>query len=330
MNDSFLPEDFWRAIILYGLNASTYKIALAQCLVRYGRGNQVEIPLDDLARDFFLLYKARLVSGKPQLAQPNRWTVMEQVVALERMGTIPFDEAVSRVARNAFNDVLPRFHTVSDRTLPFAFYEFDGRTLRLNDVLFELFTAQRHEDLLEETMSRWDLLEAAFTIRRERWELSNDIREMYLQRGYERTNVTHLRPVLNGYQQNDCFYCGETMSDGEVHVDHVIPRQVIQHDEVWNLVLAHRFCNLQKADNLPDRRYIEKLIARNEYFIASNHPIKQKLIAALGNTQAQRRETVLRQYRDAEAVIGVTWEGIRGYSLEHDSLLKFRRLLESR
>ena len=308
--------------MLYGLNTATYKIALAQCLVRYGRGDQIEIPLEQLARDFFWIYKDRLSSERPQLTQPNRWTVMERVVVAERAGTVALDEAIAHVAREAFKDVLPRFHTVSNRPLPFAFYVYDGKKLRLNDALFKLFTNGGHTELLEETDSRWDLLEAAFTMRRERWDLSNDIREVYLRNGYNRANVTHLRPVLNGYQHNCCFYCGESMTGGEIHVDHVIPRQVIQHDEVWNLVLAHRFCNLQKNDNLPDRRYLEKLIVRNEHFIVSNHPIKQKLIAALGATIEQRRDTVMRQYQDAKTVIGVGWGGVRGYHPESDPLLK--------
>jgi 5-methylcytosine-specific restriction endonuclease McrA len=280
-----------------------------------------------LARDFFLLYKERLALGRPQIAQPGRWTVMEQIVSLERNGTISYEEAIARVARDAFNDVLPRFHTVHDRPLPISFYEFDGRALRLKDTLFALFADNGHQELLDETSARWDLLEAAFTLRREHWELSNDIREMYLRNGYARTNITHLRPVLNGYQQNRFFYFGEDMAHGEIHVDHVIPRQVIQHDEVWNLVLAHRFCNLQKGDNLPDGRYLEKLIARNEHFIASNHPIKQKLIASLGATAEERRHTTLRQYEDAKRVIGVGWEGICGYRLEADPLLKKFHLL---
>lgn len=45
---------------------------------------------------------------------------MERVVAQERTGILSLDEAIASVARDAFNDVLPRFHTVSDRPLPFA------------------------------------------------------------------------------------------------------------------------------------------------------------------------------------------------------------------
>jgi len=90
------------------------------------------------------------------------------------------------------------------------------------------------------------LLEAAFLMKRENNELSNDIRNFYLQKGYARKDITETRPVLNGYQQGICFYCGEVMREDDVHVDHVIPRQLVNHDEIWNLALAHGFCNEQK------------------------------------------------------------------------------------
>ena len=69
------------------------------------------------------------------------------------------------------------------------------------------------------------------------FKLANDLREIYIKNGYERKPLTHLIPFLNGYQGNVCFYCGEEM--GNIHVDHVLPRQVILNDEIWNLVLAH-------------------------------------------------------------------------------------------
>ncbi len=31
--DNFSPSDYWKGIVLYGLNAATYKMALAKCLL---------------------------------------------------------------------------------------------------------------------------------------------------------------------------------------------------------------------------------------------------------------------------------------------------------
>lgn len=52
---------------------------------------------------------------------------------------------------------------------------------------------------------------------------------------------------INGYQNGVCFNCDESIEIDDIHVDHVVPRQFVYHDEVWNLVLAHSFCNQQKA-----------------------------------------------------------------------------------
>ena len=34
----FNPDDYWKAIILYGLNAATYKMALAKCILNISTG----------------------------------------------------------------------------------------------------------------------------------------------------------------------------------------------------------------------------------------------------------------------------------------------------
>jgi hypothetical protein len=164
-------------------------------------------------------------------------------------------------------------------------------------------------------------LEAAFQIKRDGSELENDIRSVYLSRHYERTPITNLIPVLNGYQNSVCFYCGEQMT-GSIHVDHVIPRQFDYHDEIWNLVLAHGFCNEQKSDALPGNHFIEKLIARNEHFIASNHPIKPRPIREFGRDSITRARYVYSVYSDARLAIRLTWEGLRGYQPATDPFYK--------
>ncbi|MEN9933501.1 MAG: hypothetical protein RLZZ387_80 [Chloroflexota bacterium] len=310
----------WRAIILYGLNTATYKIALGQCLAAFARAGVTHVSMEMLATAFFDAYRDRLRSGKPQLDHPNRLTVMERVISQFDLGVLSREAAIAAVARDAFGDVVPRFHTLSGLELPARFYHHTAQGLVLTDSLFEVFGRPDQETLQAELGSRWDLLEAAFTMKRQPSELANDIRRIYLAAGYDRTDITENRPVLNGYQQGRCFYCGEAMHDEAVVVDHVIPRQVVQHDDIWNLVLAHAFCNAQKSDLLPGVDYVEKLIERNEHFIGSNHPIRPKLVAQLGTNPERRRRHIERVYGDARLVLGpaYTWEGIRGYHAATD------------
>ena len=319
----FTEKDFWRAVILYGLNTATYKMAFAKSLDHFVSLGKSDVPRRELAEVFFNLYLDRLKNGMPQLDQPGRTTVMEKVVARYNLGTISLEDAVDYVERNAFNDVLRAFPKLNREQIPVDFYRYDDKTLYLTESVHRLLTSPEREALMSEVDSRWGLIEAAFQMKREvDASLESDIRALYLLSGYERTDITDTIPVLNGYQKGTCFYCAESMLGHDIHVDHVIPRQLIYHDEIWNLVLAHGFCNQQKSDALPSRKYIEKLILRNEHFIASNHPIRGKLIATMGSTQKARKQFVERIYSHAQMVIPYTWEGIRGYNPDTDEFYR--------
>ncbi len=311
----------WRAIVLFGRNTATYKIALAHCLARFVEAGATDVSMPELAEVFFDLYAERLTAGRPQLAHAGRLTVMERVVALYRLGRLDRDAAIERVAAEAFDDVLPRFHTLYRGTSGAPFYEATPAGLTLTDRAFTVLGGPERSALLDELGARWDLLEGAFALMREPGELANDVRSLYLARGYERTPLTGLRPALHGYQHGLCFYCGEQLGD-DVHVDHVIPRQFVAHDQPWNLVLAHGFCNEQKSDALPGREFAEKLVARNERLVASNHPIRERVIADLGTTPEQRRRAIGRVYADAELAIPYTWDGVRGYHPATDPFYK--------
>ena len=61
----------------------------------------------------------------------------------------------------------------------------------------------------------------------EHYELANDLRLTYLANGHKRKSLTSNIPFLQGYQGNACFYCSEPMVPDDIHVDHVLPRQVV-------------------------------------------------------------------------------------------------------
>ncbi len=56
-------KDFWRAIILYGSNMSTYKMGLGHLLINYADKNLEKIPLRDLSEDFMGLYSDKVKNG---------------------------------------------------------------------------------------------------------------------------------------------------------------------------------------------------------------------------------------------------------------------------
>jgi hypothetical protein len=231
-----------------------------------------------------------------------------------------YDEGIELVGQNAFDDVVPRFQNLGRRaSFNGLFYDFTaGQNLVITDDLLALSTTNRDE-LEAELDARWGLLEGAFKIGADNFHLNNDLRLIYIENGYERTSITKNIPFLQGYQGNTCFYCGERICDDDVEVDHVLPRQVIQHDEIWNLALAHGLCNGQKTDRLIGPHFLQKLIARNENIMGSNHPWKKRIEAALGKTKTQRKKATEEHYANVSQILGWNyWGGDSGYSPEKD------------
>nr|WP_255537884.1 HNH endonuclease [Motiliproteus sp. SC1-56] len=243
---------------------------------------------------------------------------MERICGDLASGRITYAGAVKKVSEDAFNDVVPRFQTIgTDKQIAGSlFYEAHfGKRLVLTDELLTISDTSFPE-LDSELTARWNLLEGAFAISQsqQEYQLANDIREIYLASGYDRKPLTHNIQFLQGYQGNTCFYCGQPM-DGKIHVDHLLPRQVISHDEVWNLVLSHGDCNLQKGDYLVGPHFVEKLIKRNENIMGSNHPWKQKIATQLGTTPRRRRSKTERHYENMKSVLGrYYWGGTEGYN----------------
>jgi hypothetical protein len=321
MND-FSSEEYWKAIILYGLNASTYKIAFGKTLLALCDQRKNKVSWETLSKEFLNQYQIRLgvENPMPQLDNSSRKTVMERVVESMQFN-LSLDQAIAEVGKSAFGDVIHRFDNLAGiDDVKGMFYRFeDGKYIELTDELF-LIHANHLSEVEEELNARWSLLEGAFSMVGHDYQLSNDIRSIYLQNATERKNLTTQIPFLQGYQGNVCFYCGESLHNTTTHVDHVLPRQVLLHDEIWNLVLSHDHCNQSKLDAIVGLYYIEKLHRRNENIMRSNHPWKKKIEFALGASDEKRKSKLLWHYENVKNVIGHThyWGGVKNYNPEVD------------
>ena len=322
------PNELWRAIILYGLNQASYKMALGKVLIDQTSTGAHEISWKQLSKCFLDAYINRLdQTNMPQQGTVGKQSIMERIVKQLDLEKITYDQAIDMVGAEGFNDVVPRFQTIgTDKTLVGnAFFDIEfGKRLIIKDALLEVSTNQPTE-YLDEIDARWGLLEGAFFINQstESLILTNDIRETYLREGdVKRANLTNNIPFLKGYQGNACFYCGEEIH-GTPHVDHVMPRQVISHDQIWNLVLAHEECNLQKSDKLIGPHFIEKLVFRNENIMGSNHPWKRKIANDLGTTKNKRISQTKWHYERVKAVLGeVYWGSNRAYDPSRDDFYR--------
>jgi hypothetical protein len=325
----FSPQDCWKALVLYGLNTATYKIAFGKTLLKLSADGMTTVPWEELSKEFLDQYITRLSvdSPMPQLEDPKKQTKMERIVAKYRSGNIEYDEAIRLVGKKAFEHVVPRFTNLGRRAaLDGLFYDFNyGQDLVITDDLLTLSHTNRDE-LDAELDARWGLLEGAFKIGDNSFKLNNDLRLIYIENGCERTSLTKNIPFLQGYQGNTCFYCCEPICEGDIEVDHVLPRQVLQHDELWNLALAHSFCNRKKADRLIGPHFLQKLVARNENIMGSKHPWKKKIETALGKTKGQRKKTTEDNYANVSQILGWNfWGGDSGFSPENDPF--FKRLI---
>ena len=330
MLEKFTPADYWKAIILYGLNSATYKMALARCLLGFANDRKTTISWDELARSFYWQYSQRLSkNAMPQQHNPARLTKLERIVQQTENGQLTKDQAVDQVAIEGFNDVIPRFQTIgtNDQIAAGVFYDYDfGKSLTLTENILQLSECMSSE-LEDEINARWHLLEGAFSMNQtqDQYRLGNDIRQIYLENGYVRKTLTQNIPFLQGYQGNLCFYCGEELVS-DIHVDHVLPRQVLNHDEVWNLVLSHGDCNRWKSDKLVGSHFIKKLTARNENIMGSNHPWKHKIQQLLGKSPILRATALEKQFDQVRTVIGHDyWGGSPGYNPETDPF--YRRVV---
>jgi 5-methylcytosine-specific restriction endonuclease McrA len=226
--------------------------------------------------------------------------------------------------------VIHRFHTIGNNKdlAKDCFYEFHfGKKIILKEAFLDL-TENHYDELVGEANDRWDQLERGFEINHThgKWQLANDLRNIYLKDGYDRKSLKPNIKFLEAYQCNTCFYCGEELDPKKIEVDHVLPRQVIQHDEIWNLVLAHDHCNSQKSDKIVGPNFIEKLIHRNENIMGSNHPWKSKIESQLGKNKKARSSKLRKHYENTKTVKGSDyWNGNSNYDPSKDRF--YRRIV---
>lgn len=74
---------------------------------------------DALSAQFFNEYLLLLEVESPmlQMGQPGRLTEMEKIIAAYTVGTIDKGGAIGRVGKDAFKDVIPRFHNIGSRPI---------------------------------------------------------------------------------------------------------------------------------------------------------------------------------------------------------------------
>jgi hypothetical protein len=171
--------------------------------------------------------------------------------------------AEKEIAKKCFLEVIPRFQSISDgvNVLPNnIFYEYDKTSIFVKPQALHFFN-QNYSFLIKATLLEW----AKFL------EKINIGLPMLISKieGYERQRLSleKFKYILINYFDK-CFYCNNNLSLQKqmIHVDHFIPWSYIFEDELWNLVLCCRDCNLKKHSSLPSDIFITHLVNRNEKY----------------------------------------------------------------
>ena len=315
------PEDYWRGIILFGRNVATYKFALGQALLELQPQSGQLVTMEELAAP----YSAQLCAHLKLAEKQGTFSASRFLDACKKANTgeVNQSQLIEQTTRFGFNNVIDAFHIIGRDAVPLQFFTDErktGRGIRISQAFSALIGGVQTANLPVETDARWRLVETA-------WELgvSPALLAVSHDRATEslfvidaqrrRKSITGARDALSGYQKGVCFYCFDKFSLAGTEppdVDHFLPHSLKQLgrgviiDGIWNLVLACRRCNrgvAGKSDRVPTIQLLERLHTRNEFLIASHHPLRDTLIAQTGSSEDARRSFLSESHMDARVAL---------------------------
>jgi hypothetical protein len=308
-------ESQWRAIILFGKNSATYKFAFAQALLELVGTATTTITLADLAEPFSRhLVRHLQQHDKQGSASSSKFlTACRQFMAQE----LSQADLLAHTEKLGFVNVVDAFQVVHGGVVPRPFYEkhfVKGKPqLVLTDALLQLKDSFHFQNFASEAEARWQLVETAWNLQLNpnllEVQYDEDQGLLFLERNLlRRVNITSAREALNGYQKGKCFYSFQdiSVSPGSpqlCQIDHFLPHLNKQAhlpaniNGVWNLVLVDRTVNNSKSARIPEFRFLERLHHRNEFFIASKHPLAETIVNQTGATPQQRQHFLWQHYQ---------------------------------
>jgi hypothetical protein len=304
----------WRSIILFGRNVASYKFALAKALLDLADEQKTQLTLAELAPAFSRNVCQHLLISDKQATSPSS-KFLDSCRKFNKH-ELSEDQLIQETVRNGFNNVIDAFHIVNQREVDFRFFTDDrknGGGITLSDDLLQLRTEIQGSSLGQEVESRWNLVEAAWSLNIGRNLIiveADAAKGKLFVNSQKRIDITSSRDALNGYQKGRCFYCFDEISvspqnDRLADVDHFFPWVLMREgiamnlDGVWNLVLACRQCNRGTAGKfaqVPAKSLLERLHRRNNYLIDSHHPLRRTLIKQTGASIPERERFLQRNF----------------------------------
>lgn len=291
-----------------GANSRTYKFALGQALLEFGRLGQESVPLAELAATYSL-GMARHLAHNPQaphvaeLGDKDFLTVAAKESAATLGTGRPTERLVAAAVRSMPTMVMQKFHNLrGDSAVPHTFYELAGSgrqgAVRLTPELLRLAQSEQAPSLVAELGARWSIVESSFAagVGRSLMEegVTVDWDTLKITDKRRRRSVTGIVEATVGFQHGRCLICDNVLALSDaIAVDHVFPFSLMHRlgsvrswhgpdlDALWNLAPTHAACNGAKSDRLPTEAELGRLANRNEAIMQSPHPLRRTLQLSL-------------------------------------------------
>ena len=158
-------SNHWRALILFGRNAASYKFALGKALLELRRAPGDLVKLDDLAVPFARHVCEHLaIAPKQATSQSSRFL---EACRKANKGELSDGALRDTTVALGFNNVIDAFHRLGPSDTSVRFFIDERRShqgIRLTEELRSLGETAHPDDLVQETEARWRLVETA-------WEL---------------------------------------------------------------------------------------------------------------------------------------------------------------
>lgn len=316
INDPSL-ESQWRSLILFGKNSATYKFAFAKTLIDLIDAETTVINLADLAIPFSgHIIEHLKANDKQGSSQTSKFLNSCRAFINNELDK---DRLYRDTERFGFVNVIDAFQNVNGGIIPNQFYEKNfiagKKEIVITDSLLKLRDTFQFKNFDQEVEARWKLVETAWNLNinpnllEVKYDNTDSI--FFVQNDFmRRVNITSVRDALNGYQKGKCFYSFQNISINKADalsmcaVDHFLPHlhkrdhnnEGANVNGVWNLVLADSAINNDKRAHIPQRRFLERLYNRNEFYIESKHPLAETIINQTGITRRQRIQFLEKQY----------------------------------
>lgn len=250
-------------------NVSSYKFGLIRALVDnlYNADTEFVLTYDQIYETFSRIYwnliiKYNLVQTDPS----HKQTAIERICKeMQQKYQIPSGWAFDKLQIEIQNEALGQIKNEGKKYVVGAiygdtrglFYEFSTKKeyLKINPLVYNFL--QHYQQVI----TRLNNYEWAKFL-----EKNNQVPGGFIQSIEcitQRSSLDFYLKILEQYTPNQCFYCSKDLTPRTTHVDHFIPWSYIHSDNLWNLVLSCRDCNLHKSDHLPSEEYLKLLFERN-------------------------------------------------------------------